>query len=536
MDQTLQRAERSPSLKEIAEKIAQRIQDAQIQRSRDRERIVASIQRLGEGERANMNAVALLRSAGQYAAPDLLAALLDENRVNLQPYVLAAMVSVGRPIVYPLAVALPDLEPLPQSQIAQVLAEIGYPRALPYLKFVIDNPKTDPNTRHVIEAAYTQLTRAQALPSNVSSAELFLTLAENYYTSGSTGDTTVGLDPVGGMGVVWNYDRSAGLIDTRVPAAIFPDVLAMRAARQALWLNPRLDAALSIWLMANQRRANRLPSGEVDPSYPNDLQGPSFYLEMAGPLRQHDVLHRALADHDSALALNAIAALSQTAGTDALVNRAGTAQPLLEALGYPDRRVRFAAAFALTNARPQSEFPGSFHVVPVLAEAVRQSDVRYAVVLGKDQASTNGLATLIANLGYKPIAGLHLIDVADAVNAGPGVDLIVTNLDADQVIDVYRESSNDYKLAAIPIVRWSAPPPKLNSPVALTEMFAFAPSRPRTIPINCGRPWKVPPTPMPAPRSLPTKLKNMPSPLCNCSNKSPSPAVPFSILRMRNPH
>ena len=96
------------------------------------------------------------------------------------------MVSVGRPIVAPLCVALPELEAVPQGQVAQVLAEIGYPRALPYLKLVTENPKSDPNTRNIVETAYKQLARSQALPPNITAAELFLTLAQNAYTAGST--------------------------------------------------------------------------------------------------------------------------------------------------------------------------------------------------------------------------------------------------------------------------------------------------------------------------------------------------------------
>ncbi|MCX5660694.1 MAG: hypothetical protein NTW19_13380 [Planctomycetota bacterium] len=481
-DVTLQRAARIATLKDLSEKIQQKIQDARINRSRDHDRIVTDIQRLSEGERANLNAITRLRAAGQFAAPELLAALLDERRAKLQPFVLAAMVSIGRPVVYPLSVALPNLEAVPQGQVAQVLAEIGYPRALPYLKLVLDNPKTDANTRTIVETAYKQISRNMNLPKNVTAAELFLTLGQNYYNSGSTGDTLMGFDPAAGKGVAWSYDRAAGLIDSRVPVSIFADVLAMRASRQALDLNPKLDAAMSLWLMSNLRRENRLAKGEVDPSYPTNLQPPAFYLGMAGPLRQHDVLNRALEDSDTALALDAIGALSQTAGTDALVNRAGTAQPLLRALTYPDRRVRFAAAFALTNAQPKSEFPGSFRVVPVLAEAVRQTDVRYAVVIGKDTDSLNRLAGAVSELQphYEAIPGTNLNAVAEPIGNGPGVDLIVTNQSLEQVVSLYRQSAADYKLAAVPIVALVSPgdqielsrrfdrDPRLR-PVAMTE-------------------------------------------------------------------
>jgi HEAT repeat protein len=226
----------------------------------------------------------------------------------------------------------------------------------------------------------------------------------------------------------------------------------MRAARQASALNPASDPALSLWLMANLRRANRLPAGQRDLSYPRSLLQPQFYLRAAGPLRQHDVLDRALRDADPDLALNAIEALAATAGTDALVNRGGAIQPLLRALSYPDRRVRFAAAFALTNARPQYPFDGSFRVVPVLAEAVRQSDIRYALVIGRNQDSVNRLSSAMREQGYQTIGGLSLSDVGELVSAGPGVDMIVTDKVVSDVEALYHQTLTDYKLAAVPII------------------------------------------------------------------------------------
>ncbi|MCE9590475.1 MAG: hypothetical protein K8S99_08130 [Planctomycetes bacterium] len=451
-ERTLQLAARIEGVKETAAKIGSKIQEARVARSREATRISTDIEKLGEGERANANATVRLRAAGQYSAPALLSALVNEKQKQLHPYVLTAMAQIGRPLVYPLCVALPSLEPVQQGQVAQVLAEIGYPRALPALKAVSENPKTDPNARKMVDAAYRRLAQSTDLPANVSAAELFLTLSQNHYRSATLGDKEPNADLSQNKGVVWVYSKTAGLVAIQVPLAIYGDVMAMRSAEMALTLNPQMDQALSLWLASNLRRANRLPQGETDPSYPAGHQPPAFYLEMAGPLRQHDVLARALDDKDSALALNAIAGLTATAGTDALINREGTVQPLLRALSYPDRRVRFAATFAMTNARPKAAFPGSARVVPVLAEALRQGADRFAVVLGKDRESLNKMVALAKDLGYKSYGGLKLADVAEQVSAGPGVDLILTDLGVDDVRTLDRQTTTDYKLAAVPIL------------------------------------------------------------------------------------
>jgi len=451
-ESTLGRASKLETLKDIAKGLEKKIQSARIKRSREPARIEDDIEKLGQGSRANLNATARLRAAGQYAAPALLAALQDETRKHLHPFILAAMVSSGRPLVYPLAVALPDLEASEQSKIAQVLSEIGYPRSLPYIKEVIENPKTDPSVRIICEAAYRHLAETAGAPENISAAELYLTLGENHYANATAGDPIAGFDPSDEKGMVWNYTPTAGLVATPVPGNVFGYVLTMRATRRALQLNSNMSPALSLWLAANLVRENKL-DGEVDPSYPRNKKEASYYLKMAGPLRQHDVLARALKDHDPALALDVIEALTATAGTDALINREGTAQPLLQALSYPDRRVRFRAAFAMTNTRPVDSFPGSHRVVPVLAEAVRQTEDRYAVAIGETEESAQQLGGILReDLGIQTATGRSLGDVLSAVSTGPGVDLIVAQLPLDGIIELQRQRVLDYKFAATPML------------------------------------------------------------------------------------
>ncbi len=448
----LYRAGRIETLADVAKQLAEKIQSARIARSREPARIASDIQKLGEGTRASLNATERLRAAGQYAAPALLAALQDETKKPLHPFIVAAMVASGRPLVYPLAVAVPQLEPREQTQILQVLAEIGYPRALPYIREVIDNPRTDPSVRQIAEAAFRHLAEVAGAPTEVNAAELYLTLAQNLYNASVAGDAIAGFDPSENKGMVWDYNRTAGLIATPVPARVFGYILSMRAAHRALELQPDMTPALSLWLMGNLVRENLL-DGEKDPSYPRTYLSPAFYLKAAGPLRQHDVLNRALDDRDTALALDAIAALTQTAGTDALVNRDGTSQPLLRALTYPDRKVRFRAAFALTNARPEATFPGSHRVVPVLAEAIRQTSQRYAVALATTDEQANRIAAVLRDdLGMQVSAGRTLAQVLSNVNTGPGVDVIVAELPVEEIVELQRQRAIDYKFAAAPLL------------------------------------------------------------------------------------
>lgn len=436
---------------DVVRQLGDRIQQAKVKHSRDPQRIRDDIRKLAEGARARMNATDRLRAAGQFAAPDLLATLLDDTSRQLHPFIMAAMVAIGRPMVDPLSVAIPELEPVTMGQVAQVLAEIGYSKVTPYLRQVLESETIDPDARSVVQSAFDRLAQKSGLPANVAAAELFLTLGQNLYRAQTQGQILPGFDAASGNGIVWEYSKHAGLVAISVPGEIFGDVLAMRAADTALRLSPELDPALSLWLMANLRRENALPDDAADLSY-RYKHAPVYYLMAAGPLRQHDVLEQALGDADAKLALDAIAALDATAGTDALVRREGTAQPLLRALSFPDRRVRYKAAEALTNARPKEPFPGSHRVVPALAEAARESNLKFAAIVAESQPTLNMLAPKLKDLGYRSIGGLSLDELSEQISGGPGIDLIVTNLSADQFDGLYRDSEHDYNLAAVPII------------------------------------------------------------------------------------
>jgi len=466
-DQTLLRASRIESLKATAEALAHTIQSARIDRSREPKRILDDIQKLAEGMRANINATKRLKAAGQFAAPYLLATLLNEDQQKLHSLVLTTMVDVGRPMVYPLSAALPHLEPVTIGQVAQVLAEIGYPQALPFLKQILESSSANPVTLSIVQSAYDRLSKDSNATPYMTAAQLHMMLGLRQYKAATEGTPIPGHDPTTSTGLAWDYDREAGLVAIPVPDKIYGDVLAMRSAQRALNLSPQMDPALSLWLMANLRRENRLPKGAKDKSYPSSMHPPLFYLKMAGPLRQHDVLDQALEDKDTPLALDAISALTATAGTEALINREGTVQPLLRALSYPDRRVRFTAAFAMTNARPRFSFPGSDLVVPVLGEAVRQSASRHAAVLANDPDSLNKLKATVKDLDYQPIGGITIDDIVTQINLSPSIDLIVIESSAARVEKLFRYTSSDYRLATVPILALVKPVDKIE----LTRIF-----------------------------------------------------------------
>lgn len=446
----LDRAAQYEAIQPVAEKLLNKLREAAKERSRDPERIQRDIEQLTEGRRPAMEATRRLKAAGQYAAPQLLAVLEDDNREDLHPYVYRAMIEIGPSMVYPLSAALPRLEPVTLGRVAQVLGELGYPQAIPPLKQVLETRELDNQAQRTVEAAFAKLTEDRPQLRQNSAAELFLLRGMGEFDLGTRGAEPLGYDQKTEQGVLWVYNQQ--LIAIPVPGPIYPDVLAMDSAVKALALDDSLAPALSLQLMANFRRQNRLPEGEQDPSYPAAMREPAFYAMLAGPQRLQTVLVTGLETQDPALALDAIRAMAGTAGYAALIESGDMDQPLIEGLSYPDRRVRFESALTLAQAQPSDVYPGAFRVVSVLSEAVRQGDEPIGLALAQTQEDVNRLNVLLNDMGYEVVSGTSLDEVSGQLSSLPGVDLILVDLPARGVMDVAFESEVDYKLANAPVL------------------------------------------------------------------------------------
>ena len=450
--QTLEQAAGAEETQPVARQLESVIAEARLERAKNPERIRRNIERLAAGQQAYTNAITRLRAAGQAAIPSMLEVLTDGNQQRLRPYVTTALIAMGRPAVYPLSVALPHVDGPTQQRLARVLAEIGYPMALPFLKQAIESDQASDAAHEVLTRAFQVLAQGRDAELDNDAAELFRGLAADQYQAGTRGDLPGGYQVTPERGVVWRYNEAAGLVAVPVPRAIFSDVLTMQSARFALDLEPDSAVALRLWLMSNLRRGLRLPEGEVDPTYGDDRRPPSFYALLAGPEQLLSILNRAVSDHDAALALSALDNLDHTAATDALIVDGGAVAPMMRASSYPVRGVRFKAAAVLANARPDSRYLGADFVVPALAEAVRSDAGRYALVLAESEDRASRLAAALRDVGYVTASGTNLSDLRDAEVVKRGVDLILAELPAGRMEGLLDRLAGDLRLGATPIV------------------------------------------------------------------------------------
>lgn len=435
------------TLKPTWQAIQDKYQKALTERSRDVDQIKADIQALGKGRTAEYLAIQRLKNTGQFAAPYYLEVLQDATQSRLHPRVVNAMVEVGAELTYPLAVALPYLDPSTQVKICGVVGEIGYPEALPYLKLTLQN---EPNVRvaAAANAAFAKIADTSGYDATGSAADIFVRIGQAKYTAGTRGLEILGMDLGNKQGIIWRYQPSSGLFKIAVDQKVYADSLAMQNAASALKLNPEMAQAVTLHLTANLRRENTL-AGAKDPGY--TLPNPAtFYLLLAGASQQKTVLTIGLTERNTGLALDAIEAMAKTVGDNVLLGSDDAKTPVLDALFFADRRVRFTSAITLASAAPAEAFAGSASVVPVLGQAIRQTDELNAIVVGANHATN---ASAMESIDYKAVQGPDVSLAATSASASmPGVDLIVYSGDLAGFEAMYAAAQADGMLRVIPIL------------------------------------------------------------------------------------
>lgn len=359
-----------------------------------------------------------LIKSGEYAIPQLLQKLAAADTPSLlRERIVAVMPALGLVAVRGYSIALQTPDPAVQEALANALRRIGYPMAAPRLKQLIEKKDTLPRVRNAALAALIECVGREHAAKGLS--EICYDMAEKYYHRAASLRPDQRYDKAN----AWTWSADKGLGFAPVPRQILCDIYAMRMARLALQDDPKSSKALSLWLAAGLKRQANLPIGAADP-----LRGPSdatYYALAAGPRFLLDVLDRGLIENDAPVALGAIEALAQTGGAENLVMPIkGGIQPLVKALSFPSRQVRFLAAAALADSLPSKDFDGSAFVMTVINEALRQKGRKTALLI-TSSAQVNQLKDAILAAGYEVIVGASPIKTLAAGRESSGIDMVV---------------------------------------------------------------------------------------------------------------
>ena len=360
--------------------------------------IVEEIRRLTSTPRGKMTAIRRLKDAGEYAVPFLLDAMAqviqDPSTGPRLSDMIEALPQIGRPAIRPLVAALQMDNARLNAEVVRALGTIGYPQSLPYLKYVAEKSQL----ADLRELAVASIRKIDPQAVSTPAAALFFQLAERYYYHDESLAPTPGVP----FGNLWFWDSQANRLQrVEVDQAYFHELMAMRCCEWSLRAEGQFGPAIGLWLAAYFKAES---TGVAMPEYfgPNHAKA-RVYATTAGPEYLHQALARAVNDRNAAVALGAVEALATTAGEKSLMYTLGPAQPLLQALMFPDRAVRYSAAIAIANAGPRQEFTESRIVVQNLAEALaksrQQAPAQVSQEWSPEQAETYALRSAQALLG-----------------------------------------------------------------------------------------------------------------------------------------
>jgi len=443
----LERGTRLKGMEQIIARLRNMIEEGYEAERANPEQIAESIAMLPKSVRAHEIATRRLQQSGEYAMPQLIQKLMDPKTPTiLREGIVTVLPRLGKEAVRPLSVALLSGDTRLQEMLANALGQIEYPHAAPRLKELAQREGLLDRTRKIATAALVACMGQEAMEKPLAS--LYYDQAVKYYYRAES----VAPDPRYDKANVWYWREGLGLDFKPVPREIFCDIYAMRMARLALEHDADFYPAVSLWLAANLRKEADLPAGATDPTRGED-QPPARYYALAGGARYlQDVLARALNDRNSAVALGAIEALARTTGARNLVKPvAGGAQPLVEAITYPDRNVRFLAAISLADALPAEPFMGHHMVMSVLNEALRQTGRKVALIIAAATEQRNVLKDAARTAGYDVIDDADPNKALVAARASSGLDVAILTAKPDPagVIAALRQ---DEHFAALPVV------------------------------------------------------------------------------------
>jgi HEAT repeat protein len=412
------------SMRQVTAKLNDIINEGYAARRSDPKNILQTVIAMSDGSRAYDNNLPRLTQSGEVAVKIVLDVLRDPQQAQYHDTCRRILRDLGRKALNPLLAAteMKDFNTL--VDVISALGDLGYDAAIPYLARLAVAPEVPDAIHDASRKALYQIGLSRGSP--VRPSDLFFNLAEKCYYGRS--DIPAAGDK---NSYIWYWTDAVGLARTQVPTPIFNDLLAMRACEYTLKLDPSSGRAVSLWLAANTKRECDLPTGAVDLTHKGDPDA-NYYNVSAGANYLNDALARAIHDRNPAVALKLCQSLRDITGLANLNSDAIT--PLMQALYFPNRQVRYAAAFALAQSLPTRPFAGSDRVVPLLVEAVNQTSKPGIVVLAPDSNESLNVGDLrdaVQSLGYPVVAASSPNGAVAGAISLPTVELIIISEDSD---------------------------------------------------------------------------------------------------------
>ncbi len=417
LDEWLLRWQSVDQLRDVDSQLITALAAGHMARRGDPKYIEQNIQMLATNQRGYDIAIGRLRESGELAVPMMLDYLRDTDKSQYHGSIRRALCGLGLLAVNPLLASTEMHDEQTLMSVVSALGDIGYDVAVPYLTRLLQIDGVPSSVKATASDALKRLRIAD--PSTLSATDQFFDLAERFYYD----NAAVRADKRFPVGYVWYWSDQKGLTKIDVPQPIFHDVMAKRAAEYSLKLGQSQGDALSLWLGANFQDEADLPAGQKDPTLPDNAPSAHYYGVAAGTKYLNSALSRALRDRNAAVALKAILSLEEIGGQANLFGDGP--HPLMDSLQFPDRLVRYEAAFAIAAALPSQTFDGQERVVPLLGEALSQTSSANILVAVPSNDELNGIMAGLKAQGYNVVGGITPEQAIAAAAARPTIDAIL---------------------------------------------------------------------------------------------------------------
>ena len=478
-------ASKSSELRRVVRKFLEGAEQGELRQRANLEKIQGLVEELKSDDfKAQFVAQeTIVNTVGQYVflSEEVVDVLSNRQKDEFRVRVIQLMTAMGPDAVLPLLelFALPDA--FGRENVAVILGHIRDRRALPYLKRVWEGDEDGGVKKQAAESILKIVGRG---PQELKpSPSLFLSDADRYYYDDPAFVRSHYKD-----WIVWDW-ADGKLTSRSVPAYAYNEIMAEELCYQGLQVNPDFGPLWTLLLNTYYARVTEVEAalevalekstrGEIDEGLVDSVKAELDALDKARSLNSVlgaegilRALSRALRDHRVPEAVAAIGALQDLPLQEGLLPTgvanppavaAGKAPPiaqspgapLVRALFYSDKRVRYAAANALVRIEPRTDVQYRRQAILNLIQALGEESPRLALVIEGNPSLRNRFVAMLGRYHYLPLGTGSLTDGKRRGLFFPPEDLFLIGEDlpdgrAHELIDIFK---NDFRTSHIPIL------------------------------------------------------------------------------------
>lgn len=400
-----------------------------------------------------------LKNFGPWALRFVVPVLGDDQQDEFRSRVILLLTEMGQDATLAVVEALDSDNAFMRQNAAIVLGNIKDERAIPALKRVYEDPNEPPEVKKYAHEAIQKITRKGAAEWK-KAADYYFELAEKYYYSHPSAILAWNRAH---LIFRWDPDRKV-LTEREVPRFAFNEQLAEEAIYDLLALDPNSvhgatrASALSLLACIHFQQALEAEAGlfaaeqamkagepgllpdhlETLKTLLQDAERNNVLAKVPGRAHLYQALARCLKDGNGLVGASIIDTLKRMGRADDLPGVSGDGQsgegsagyPLIEALTSEDKRVRYAAAEALSRINPQKRKLGMELVIPNLVDALGEQGVRVALLIydvqdDGDRNYVNSMKKLLASINVFPIVATNGADGIIKAKQFPTEDVII---------------------------------------------------------------------------------------------------------------